>query len=231
VKLADRCQVEGTGPPIQIGHRVKRYADGSERVSRKWSAQYCVAGRHRYESLGTTNKASAIRKAHEIGQRLARGDERAVSRRIDLDALVKEYLSVQEDRGASPKTLTKYTQVLDELVDWFRERGDGLAGHFSERDFWAFRQWMAKERERTLEPKTIEDRLTIVKQLFKYGVKEKRIDANPLASVSVPAAPGTVQPCVTPEQVATLLAAANATLRPIFTVTRSSPRGKTRTRR
>jgi integrase len=216
MKLHDRCHVEGTDPPIQIGHRAKRFADGTERISRKWSAQYSLAGRQRCESLGTTNKAVAIRKSHEIAQRIARGEERIITRRIDLRDMVKQYLAMQEDRGAAPKTITKYTHVLNELTNWYDERGAGLANSFTQRDFWAFNGWMTRDRKRTVGPKTVEDRLIIVKQLFKYGAKEKLIPVNALEGRSVPQAPGTVQPCFTPEQIAALLAAADATLRPIF---------------
>lgn len=218
MKLHDRCNVEGTDPPIQIGHRVNRRPDGREQISRKWSAQYSLAGRHRYESLGTTNKAAAIRKAHEITQRIARGEERAVPKRLDVADLVEQYLVNLRNKGSSSKTVVKYTQVLDELIEWCRKRGDGLAGSFSERDFWAFRGWMAGERKRKLAPKTVEDRLVIVKQLFKFAAKHKLITNNLLDGVSVPEAPGTVQPCFMPEQVSALLAAADAALKPIFAV-------------
>ena len=216
MKLLDRYHVEGTDPPIQIGHRAKRLPSGAVLVSRKYSAQYSLAGRQRCESLGTTNKAVAIRKAHEIARRIARGEERLISRRIDLRELVKQYLSMQQDRGAAPKTLTKYTHVLNELAEWYEQRAEGLANAFTERDFWAFCGWMTNGRKRTVGLKTVEDRLIVVKQVFKYGAKQKLLLNNPLDGVSVPEAPTTVQPCFTPDQIATLLAAANETLRPVF---------------
>jgi integrase/recombinase XerD len=216
VKLHDRCNVEGTDPPIQIGHRVKRKPGGAITISKKYTAQFSVGGRHRYESLGTNNKSVAIRKAHAIAQRIAEGEERIVNRRLDLANVVKEYLETLRDRGLAPKTDTKYTQVLDEFVDWYSRRGDGLANQFSEREFWAFSRWMGHERKRKLGPKTIEDRLTILKQLFKFAAKHKLIVRNPLEGVSVPEAPGTVQPCFSPDQVAALLSAADAALKPIF---------------
>ena len=86
MKLHDRCHVEGAELPIQIGHRSKRGPEGTYRVSRKWSAQYCLAG-----GIGTTNEAVVIRKAHEISQRIARGEERAVPKRINLQDLVTQY--------------------------------------------------------------------------------------------------------------------------------------------
>jgi len=76
-----------------------------------------------------------------------------------------------------------------------------------EKDFWSFRKWMVEDQQ--LAPKTVVDRLTIVKQLFKFAAKEKLILVNPVAGASVPEAPAAVQPCFLPEQVGALMAAAN----------------------
>ena len=212
MKLADRYSVEGTDPPFQIGHKVKRDRHGTLRIGRMWTAQYCLGGRHRYVSLRTPNKAAAIRQVHEIALGLSRGEERVVAKRIALSQLVKQYLATQTDRGRASTTLVKYTQVLEELVEWHDERGSGQATSFTELDFWAFRGWMAEKRKKKLSPKTIEDRLTIVKQLFKFGAKNKLVPTNPVADASVPEAPSTPQPCFTAEQVAALIDIAGTTL-------------------
>ena len=120
MKLADRHHVEGAVPAMQIGKRVGPAARGGK-VGKKYWIQYCIDGKHRYEPTGTTNKAVAVRRAHEVAQRLARGEERRVMPRHTLAEVVQQYLDLQRNRGRAGKTIVKYTQVLNDLVEWFEE--------------------------------------------------------------------------------------------------------------
>lgn len=122
MKLADRHQVEGTEPPMQIGKRVRNTPSG-EKIGRKYWVQYCFDGKHHYEPTGSSNKAVAVRRAHEIAQRIGRGEERQVVPKVTLEQVVQDYLAVQQNRGRARKTMIKYTQVLNELVDWYEEAG------------------------------------------------------------------------------------------------------------
>jgi integrase len=94
--------------------------------------------------------------------------------------------------------------------------GKRLAADFVEKDFWSYRAYMADERE--LAPKTVEDRLTIIKQLFKYAATNNLISQNPVAGAKVPEAPTTVQPCFSPRQVGALLAAADAFMKVVIAI-------------
>ncbi len=93
------------------------------------------------------------------------------------------------------------------LSNGSKKQSTKLVSAFVEKDFWSFRKWMVEDQQ--LAPKTVVDRLTIVKQLFKFAAKEKLILVNPVAGASVPEAPAAVQPCFLPEQVGALMAAAN----------------------
>jgi integrase len=214
VKLADRHQVEGTAPAMQIGRRVGSVSSGGK-VGRKYWVQYCLDGKHHYEPTGTTNKAVAIRRAHAIAQRIGRGEERRVVPKHTLKDVVKQYLDLQRNRGRAGKTMVKYTQVLSDLVEWFEEPPTKPASAFTEMDFWAFRQWMIHQK---LAPKTVADRLTIAKQVFKFAVKQKLILVNPVDGATVPDAPATVQPCFLPEQVGVLLAKAGEFMKIVIAI-------------
>ena len=91
-----------------------------------------------------------------------------------------------------------------------------LASAFFEKHFWAFRNWMVQDEK--LAPKTVVDRLTIVKQLFKFAAKERLILGNPVAGASVPDAPATMQPCFLPEQVGVLLTKANEFMKTVIAI-------------
>jgi site-specific recombinase XerD len=73
-----------------------------------------------------------------------------------------------------------------------KSEGKRLASDFTEQEFWAFRAYMADDCE--LAPKTVTDRLTIIKQLFKFAAANSLIQRNPVAGAKVPDAPSTVQP-------------------------------------
>ena len=79
---------------MQIGHRVATAARGGA-VGRKYWIQYCIDGKHHYEPTGSTNKAVAIRRAHEVAQRLARGEQRRVAPKHTLADVVQKYLDRQ----------------------------------------------------------------------------------------------------------------------------------------
>jgi integrase len=218
MKLIDRQAVEGTTPTIYIGHRP--YPDkltGKGKVSKTWYAEYCTDGRSHYEPLKTTNKNEAIRGAHKIVDRLETGQAKVPSRRRDIGEVVKAYLDMQTKRNRAPKTLEKYSFVLNELMKWVDAHGRRAAAAFSEHDFWDFYQKMNKDG---LSEKTRHDRSIIIKQMFKWaaGAAARLIPGNPLAGVSLDDPAPTRQPCFTPEQVGSLLKQADNHHRPIYAV-------------
>ena len=91
-----------------------------------------------------------------------------------------------------------------------------LASSFGEKDLWAFRRYMVDVQK--LAPKTVVDRLTVVKQVFKFAEKEQLVLKNPVAGASVPEAPATVQPCFLPEQVGALIAAADIFMKVVIAI-------------
>jgi integrase len=109
---------------------------------------------------------------------------------------------LQRARGRAPKTIEKYTLVLNALVEWVASEAKlNSAASFTDRHFWGFNQHMATAG---LTKKTCYDRLVVVKQLFKWATP-RLIPQNPLAGISMDKPGWRRQPCFTPEQVATLL--------------------------
>jgi integrase len=102
------------------------------------------------------------------------------------------------------------------LLSGLKKPANKLASSFTEKNFWAFRAWMVDDQK--LAPKTVVDRLTIVKQVFKFAAKENLIKTNPVAGASVPDAPAMMQPCFLPEQVGALLTAADAFMKVVIAI-------------
>ena len=214
MQMKDRVYVEGTEPAIYIGHRVLRRKDGSTRTATKsWTAEYTLNSRQQSKSLGTPIKASAIRAAHALSRRLAGGTEAKPMKKVTLAELKTAYIEMLENRGRAPLTLVKYRQVLREFSEWWESHSGRNASSFTERDFWAYRNWLKIDSS----DKTISGHLILVKQLFKWSAgKGKMIPINPIADATVQEPPPTPQPCFTPEQVEMLLAKAAPHQRPIF---------------
>lgn len=215
MKLVDRQLVEATVPKVYIGHRT--YVDrrtGQPRISRTWYAEYCVDGRQRFKALdGTTNKTAAVRAAHALCQQVASSEDGDAPRQdLTLEALARDYLHLQTNRGRAPKTVEKYELVVRNLLEWAQNHGPVLARRFDERAYWRFKAAMAKAG---LADKTQYDRLVVVRQIFKWGFRSRLLPRNPLAGISMKKPSPELQPCFSPKQIGQLLEAAEPWLKPI----------------
>jgi len=115
--------------------------------------------------------------------------------------------------GGRQETLQKYATVLNALTEWASRRGIRRPMAFGDTEFWAFHQTMV---DRGLAPKTRYGDLTVVKQLFKWAARTRRIPYNPLADATLESPPATLQPCFSPNQVGALLESADQLERPVF---------------
>lgn len=216
MQMKDRTRVEGTDPAIYIGHRIVRRSNGMVVVTKTYHAEYTLDGRQRSKSLATTNKSAAIRAAHALCEQLRNGIEVKPVKKISVAEMKDAYLAAQEAKGRAPTTMRKYRHDLTEFANWWEKRDGRPALKVTEQDFWAYRQWL---KERGKSDQTIEDRLIVVKQLFKWAwAKGKMLTTNPLADATVPEPPPTPQPCFTPEQIDAILTNARPHERPVFTM-------------
>lgn len=206
MKLLERELVTGTEPKVYIGRRVYRDRLGMARVTRTYFAEYCVYGRRFCAALKTADKALAVRRAHEIVSRIARGEQGPVARRDSVAQIARAYLEMQVARGRAPTTLTKYTHVLTLFAAWCMAHFPRPAALFGEQDFWRWHHTMIADGYSL---KTRADRSVTVKQLFKWAARARLIPSYTLSACSIPDPPPTTQPCFTPEQVAQLLSAAD----------------------
>jgi site-specific recombinase XerD len=232
MQFQDREAVPGTNAPvIYIGHRFHRDKSGLLKVSRKWHAEYSYKGAKHHEPLRTTNKVAAIKAAHAIVQRLERGVMPSAQRRVEWQEMFDGYVAILRAKGRAQKTVEKYRFVLGQFMKFARERNRIRPDAIAAADFWAFNELMMKSRMNSskknssivgLHGKTRADRLTIVKQWFKWAFERSKppmLTNNPIAGEEIEAAESDIQPCFTPDQVAQLLAKADANHQgPIFAV-------------
>src|SRR3954469_13174388 len=126
MQMKDRHRVEGTEPPIYIGRRISRRQDGSVSVSRTYHAEWTLESRQRSKSLGTTNRAAAIRAAHALSEQLRNGMEVKPIEKASVAEIRDAYLAAQETKGRAPKTVDKYRHDLTEFTNWWEQRDGRL---------------------------------------------------------------------------------------------------------
>jgi hypothetical protein len=140
MKLEDRERVEGTR--VTIGRRALG-GSGGKKVCRCYSAEYReIDGRQVCESLGTSNKSQARRKALEIQQRLESGVEAFRETNVTIGDITRRYSQTLSARGVSPKSETKYAADLSKLRTFCSEQGISLARLFTGDDLYRFHQWL-----------------------------------------------------------------------------------------
>ena len=202
MKFADRYPVEGPAPTIYIGRRIYKGKGGVSRASKRYYAEWCQDGRHRYEALGTPNKQVAIRRAHDICRRIDEGQTAPRAWKLSIEQLVSQYLQLKRDEGLAPKSLSKYENDLAHFRRWGAEAKVFSAVGFAATEFWRFSSWLTGQE---YQPKTVYSRLVLVKQVFKWAWENKLLPEYTLLTSKLTEPLQSEQPCFTPEQVALLL--------------------------
>jgi integrase len=200
MKLVERERVDGT--QVTIGKRV-HCRKGERAVSRRYAAEYVDAnGKQTGESLGTSNRAQARRKAIEIQQRLDVGGERIVESRINVEELVDRYFDSVKAKDVAPKTVWKYRADLDKLVSFCADSRIERATSFGEDELFRFRSRLI---DQNYAPKTVLGAVMLAKQVFKWAWRQGLLRNYSLAAASVPKAKPRPQPCFTTAQVDQLI--------------------------
>lgn len=214
MKLIDRFPVEGTRPVIYIGHRTYTQPDGGEGVSRTWYAEYNLGGKTYHEPLREKTKSLAIRAANRITERLERGEQRVMVKKVEWVELRDRYIEYVTNRNRGPRTLEKYRFGLKSLLDFAQIEKIANPAKFTPEQFWKFSTYL---RTSGNEPKTVYDRLMFVKQVFKWAQgKAKVLTENQLEAEAPDKPPAAEQPCFSAAQIRELLAKASVSDGPVF---------------
>ena len=213
MKLINRKNVEVGELNLQYGHRTYRdAADGTERASRTYYAECGYNGQRYSVPLRTDNEALALHRIYELGERILAG-EGAKPAKLMVTNLARRYLAYQTSMSRARTTLTKYEYVLSTFVAWTNTHFNKPIGRFIEADFWNWHRSVSAAYGK----KTAYDRSVIIKQMFKWAVnKEKLLPANPVSGASLSRPAPNEQPVFMPDQIAKLLGAADAHLKPIL---------------
>ncbi|MBT8099555.1 MAG: tyrosine recombinase XerC, partial [Gammaproteobacteria bacterium] len=108
-----------------------------------------------------------------------------------MDSAEKERIAqfihhLEFERRLSSLTCKNYRRDLNALATWC----DGTdAAHWRDLDSEHFRDWSAAAYRRGLSSKTIQRRLSAARTFYRYLLRERLVDKNPVQSVSAPKAP------------------------------------------
>ncbi|REJ95258.1 MAG: hypothetical protein DWQ35_01380 [Planctomycetota bacterium] len=136
----------------------------------KWYANYQWDGRQHRKSLQTRSKKEARRKAIEIEADLLRGDHQSAAKAPSIESLVSDYLAYLRTEGRSKKTLAKYENVLDRVLDLARRmhRRNVLGINLAFVD-----KYRQERSDAGRAPKTIYTETNIIRQLVNFALSRK----------------------------------------------------------
>ena len=215
MKLVNKQVVEATHPKIYIGRRT--YVNprtGVTCIAKPYWAEYFVNHRQYQEPLKTPNKATALRAAYALAERLGQGQNPIRDSRKTIEDLTLKYYTYCVGRHRARKTLVKYKGQLDRFKDWCRSQGVKTARTFSPDDLFAYRAYLTDGCH--LSEKSIYNETIVIKQLFKWALKHGHLNQNLIASLQFQKVRSPRQPCFTIEQVELLLSNADPWAVPIL---------------
>ena len=193
-----------------VGEYVRLYRRG-----KVWYVNYQAGGKQHRTSLKTTNKKRALLKAHRIETELATGKWRPATETATVEVAIAAYLEKLKADDLAPKTLTKYEMLLKRIANLAGERKARDLSHVDLGFADAYRAMRAKAGAK---PKTVHGETVFLRQLVNFALTRKMVDADPLAGIKLKKPKPTRQPCWTAAQVAQILNAAPADVKPALTL-------------
>lgn len=122
---------------------------------------------------------------------------------MNIAPAIRSFLEhARDEAGLSPATLDAYRRDLVRLGDWCGARNLDRITDLGQADVRAF---AASEHRRGMDPRTIQRRLSAVRRLFRYLVREGHARANPADGVRAPRVRRKLPVTLDVDQVRTLL--------------------------
>ena len=214
MSLAHRELVEGTDPAIYIGRR-RRFDPGTGQAGagRTYWCEYFFEQRQHRKSLKTKLRDDALRRAHDLSKRLRQGEDVSPPKALSVDQAIEQYRDQLRAKEVAPGTLRRYEPHARRLKSVCTERNITKISQFGVAEFTAFRLRLQKDG---LADRTRVHAATFVKGLFKWLTEVGSLRRNPIANERLPTPQKNPLPCPDPQQVRTLIDAADERLRPVL---------------
>ena len=183
----------------KVGEHVRIFQRGST-----WHATYQFEGKQCRQSLKTSNKKTAIRKALELDRRLTAGEQPVAAESAMITEVIAAYKDYLEAEGRAKKTLGKYGAVFDVVksIAQTMARTSILDVNF------VFIDKFRAQRAKTCGAITIYHESVIIRQLIKFAVTRRMATHDPLLGLRLKKPKPTPQPYFDDAQIQQILSAA-----------------------
>lgn len=192
----------------KVGEKTSIYLRG-----KTWWVSYQLDGSQRRESLKTSSKKEARRKALIIELELQHGNHEPPPPQISISELIDEYLAHLKVEERAKKTLDKYRTVLDRVRD--KARADRLVT-LMQINLRFVDQYRSERKAAECAAKTIYGETTIIRQLINFAKSRRLLRVDPLKGLRNPKPRPTKQPCWSPSEVETILTNASEPQKSIY---------------
>ena len=169
------------------------------RRGKRYYVVYSFKGKQKWKAAGTSRKG-AERVLDDIVPKINRGEYREL-KRVTFAEFAKKWLSEYASGSVKASTLESYKYIFRvHLVPFF---GDYELGAITPEDVQAYVS--RKRKEGRLSPKTINNTLVPVKELFKHALRWGYLRENPAAYVEKPRVPYKEMDFLIPEEIGLFL--------------------------
>lgn len=168
-----------------VGDRVAIYPRGKRGI---YQADYHYRGRHRRESLKTSNRKIAIQRATALAAKIYEGTLDEITKpstktgRKKLWDAITDYRNAKKASGLRPKTIQKYHGTLVSFSDFATQKGvlylDGI--RLVLLDAYEALRNQTEVRGKKLSAKQKYHDLSLLKRFFEWCVERDYIAVNPL---------------------------------------------------
>ena len=201
-----------TGPKgsEQVGEHVRIFQRG-----KTWYANFQIDKRQHRQSLKTSNKKLALRKALKIEAKLSAGQWKAMPETATVMEAIAAFLDYLHAEGRASKTLTKYTQIFKRTAELAQRR---KVRDLSGIDLKFIDAYQRMRVDAGAAPKTRYTEANIVRGLVNFALSRNMIANDPLKGLKLRKPKPTSQPCWTLAQLTAILAACPDELKPALTL-------------
>lgn len=183
---------------IPIGDRVKIYRRGKKGT---WTASYWFDGEHRRQSLKTSNKKAAIKRATKLAADLLDGTHRKEIPKMTIDEAINKYLEFLQTEHRARRTIVRYRGELETFSDFCQKQKVRLLSKVTLSLFDSFRQ----ERCNFVQEKTLYHEGVVCKQFFTWCISRKYLASSPLVGLKLKKPIRRHQAVLTAEEIISIL--------------------------
>lgn len=189
----------------------------------RWHANFQHQGRQVRQSLKTSSKKEARRKAIQIEAKLANNEFTIQTRAPSVAQVIDKYRQYLQTEGRAIKTMAKYEFAFKLFIDLAERRKVRSVLGVNQVFVDAFRAERKKDIKagadkngKTAAMKTVHNDTVLLRQLVNFAVRRGMIATDPLRGMKLARPKPTIQPFWSRAEMDQIIAAAGAGQRPVF---------------